>query len=131
MARVGGVVFPKMFSQFEVTGYAHGPDGKPDTNDDVVVGPVDARWAIEEYPATLGDDDIKFVGEIDPTRALFTPAQDGPNPARSGNRNNVGDVWVVATHRPAAGGDPMRARAHPVVTVPLYMRWDFSTLAVR
>jgi quinohemoprotein amine dehydrogenase len=127
MARVGGVVFPKMFSQFEVTGYAHGPDGKPETNDDVVVGPVDARWTIEEYPATLGDDDIRFVGEIDASTGRFTPALDGPNPQRSGNRNNVGDVWVVGTHT-TADGRTLRARAHLIVTVPLYMRWDFFTM---
>ena len=51
---------------------------------------------------------------------------DGPNPKRSGNRNNIGDVWVVAE---VNGGDvrdttkPLRARAHLLVTVPLYMRW--------
>jgi len=71
------------------------------------------------------------VGEIDGARGLFTPASDGPNPKRSGNRNNVGDVWVVATHTPAPGAAPMRARAHLVVTVPLYMRWDFSTVNQR
>ena len=63
---------------------------------------------------------------------MFTPALDGPNPARSGNRNNVGDVWVVATHSAAAPATaPMRARAHLVVTVPLYMRWDFFTVNQR
>ena len=69
-----------------------------------------------------------FVGEIDATRGLFTPALDGPNPARSGNRNNVGDVWVVATHTPPDGGKPVRARAHLVVTVPLYLRWEVFTV---
>ena len=55
----------------------------------------------------------------------------GPNPARSGNRNNIGDVWVVATHKTSADATPMRARAHLVVTVPLYLRWDFSTVGGR
>ena len=42
----------------------------------------------------------------------FTPALDGPNPARSGNRNNVGDVWVVATVPAPQGAAPRRcARA--------------------
>ncbi len=89
------------------------------------------RGRVEEYTATFDDDDMKFVGEIDGARGLFTPAVDGPNPKRSGNRNNVGDVWVVATHTPAPGAAPMRARAHLVVTVPLYMRWDFSTVNQR
>ena len=130
MARVGGAVFPKMFAQFEAIAFSNGPDGKPDTKDDVNLGPVDASWTLEEYTATFDDDDRKFVGEVANTTGLFTPALDGPNPNRSGNRNNVGDVWVVATHKPATG-EPLRGRAHLVVTVPLYMRWDFFTLSER
>ena len=128
MARVGGAVFPKMFARFEAIAYSNGVDGKPDTKDDLALGPVEATWSIEEYTATFEDDDRKFVGEIDASRGIFTPALDGPNPARSGNRNNVGDVWVIATHTPPDGGKPIRARAHLVVTVPLYMRWDFFTV---
>jgi quinohemoprotein amine dehydrogenase len=131
MARVGGVAFPKMFAQFEAFGWSHGPDGKPDTKDDINLGRVGATWALEEYTATFDDDDVTFVGAIDATRGLFTPALDGPNPQRSGNRNNVGDVWVVATYTPVADATPLRARAHLVVTVPLYMRWDFSTVSQR
>jgi quinohemoprotein amine dehydrogenase len=130
MARVGGAVFPKMFAQFEAIAFSNGPDGKPDTEDDLNLGPVEASWTIEEYAATYDDDDRKFVGEVANTTGLFTPALDGPNPNRSGNRNNVGDVWVVATHKPATG-EPLRGRAHLVVTVPLYMRWDFFTLSER
>ena len=64
-----------------------------------------------------------FVGTID-QNGLFTPSVDGPNPKRSGNRNNVGDVWVVAELAPAtATMKPLRARAHLLVTVPLYMFW--------
>jgi quinohemoprotein amine dehydrogenase len=130
MARVGGAVFPKMFAQFEAIAFSNGLDGKPDTGDDLNLGPVDASWTIEEYTATFDDDDRKFVGEVANATGLFTPALDGPNPNRSGNRNNIGDVWVVATHKPAAG-EPLRGRAHLVVTVPLYMRWDFFTLSER
>ena len=132
MARVGGVVFPKMLAQFEAIGWSHGPDGKPETKDDLAIGPVDADWSMLEYTATWDDDDMQFVGELDRARGLFTPALDGPNPKRSGNRNNVGDVWIVATERqPAAGRTALRARAHLVVTVPLYMRWDFFTVNQR
>lgn len=131
MARVGGVVFPKQLAQFEAFAYANGPDGKPDTKDDLVLGPVDATWSVEEYTATFDDDDVKFVGEVNGATGLFTPAIDGPNPARSGSRNNIGDVWVIATHKPAGDGAPMRARAHLVVTVPLYLRWDFFTVSGR
>ncbi len=128
MARVGGVVFPKMLAQFEAFAYSNGLDGKPGTDDDLQVGPVDVAWSVEEYTAIFGDDDAKFVGEMNAATGLFTPAVDGPNPARSGNRNNVGDVWIVATHTPDGGAAPLRARAHLVVTVPLYLRWDFSTV---
>jgi quinohemoprotein amine dehydrogenase len=130
MARVGGIAFPKMQAQFEAFAYHNGPDGKQDTKDDVNLGPIDAKWSLEEYSATFGDEDIKYVGTIDASSGLFTPADDGPNPQRSGNANNVGDVWVIATvAAPPAGNNAarqLRARAHLLVTVPLYVRWDLT-----
>ena len=67
---------------------------------------------------------------LDAKTGRFTPNVDGPNPARIGSRNNIGDVWVVARYAAeAAGGKPLstlRARAHLLVTVPLYMRFDPS-----
>jgi quinohemoprotein amine dehydrogenase len=130
MARLGGINFPKQFQQFEVVAYNYGPDGKPDTKDDLELGTMsNVTWSIEEYAATYGDDDIKYVGTID-QNGFFTPNVDGPNPQRPRNANNVGDVWVVATLK-RSGKDkdgkelkPLRARAHLLVTVPLYMRWD-------
>ena len=123
MARVGGGQQPKQLQQFEVTAYHDGPDGKPNTADDLPLGTVPVTWSVEEYTVTFEDDDVRFVGTLD-QKGLFTPAIDGPNPARPGNRNNVGDVWVVATWTPPGGGAALRARAHLLVTVPLYMRWD-------
>lgn len=123
MARVGGVAFPKGYQPFEAIAYDDGPDGDPDTEDDVRLGFLPVSWSLEEYTATYDDDDLPFVGAIDPETGLFTPAADGPNPERVGNRNNVGDVWVVATH-PTASGDSLRARAHLLVTVPNYMRFE-------
>jgi quinohemoprotein amine dehydrogenase len=123
MARVGGVVFPKQFQQFDAIAYNDGPDRRPDTPDDLELGSVPVTWGLEEYGVTYDDDDLKWVGKID-ERGFFTPAEDGPNPRRSGNRNNIGDVWVVATYTPRPGARPMRARAQLVVTVPLYMRWE-------
>src|SRR5205814_5062447 len=57
MARVGGNVFPKQLQQFEAVGINNGPDGKPDTADDLNLGLVNVKWSIEEYTATFGDDD--------------------------------------------------------------------------
>lgn len=119
MARVGGAVFPKQLQQFEAVAINNGPDRKPGTADDLNLGIVDVRWSLEEYPSTFNDDDVQFVGAID-ERGLFTPNVDGPNPKRSGNRNNVGDVWVVADY---PGAKAIRGRAHLLVTVPIYMNW--------
>jgi len=125
MARVGGINFPKQLQQYEAIGYSNGQDGKPDTKDDLDLGPVEVVWGIEEYTATFGDEDKTYVGTLD-DNGLFTPNVDGPNPDRRLRGNNVGDVWVVATYKPPSDvkdAKQIRARAHLVVTVPLYMRW--------
>jgi quinohemoprotein amine dehydrogenase len=123
LARVGGNVFPKQLQQFDAIAYYNGPDGKPDTDDDIEIGRVNATWGLEEYGVTYDDDDVKFVGSVDQT-GLFTPNLDGPNPARSSSRNNVGDVWVVASYQPPdKGARPLKARAQLVVTVPLYVKF--------
>jgi quinohemoprotein amine dehydrogenase len=71
----------------------------------------------------LNDEDLKYVGTIDAATGVFTPNVEGPNPERRGHGNNVGDVWAVATYTPESTKRPLRARAHLLVTVPLYMRW--------
>lgn len=128
MGRVGGITFPKMLAQFEAWAYSNGADGKPDSPDDIELGLVDASWSMEEFAATYDDDDIKFVGTLNEATGRFTPNVEGPNPARTGSRNNVGDVYVVAKYlADPVGGKPaqtLRARAHLLVTVPLYMRWE-------
>ena len=124
MARVGGIQVPKQYQQFEARAFHDGPDSESGTDDDLDLGVVDVTWTLEEYAATFGDDDIRYVGEID-RQGRFTPAVDGPNVERSGSRNNVGDVWVIATYPGDADDDvALRARAHLLVTVPLYMRWE-------
>jgi quinohemoprotein amine dehydrogenase len=131
LARVGGIRFPKRTEQFEARAWSYGRDGKPDTKDDLDLGPVSVTWSLEEFTAVLGDDDLKWAGRID-AAGLFTPAEDGPNPKREGGRNNVGDLWVVATlpaDSPLKGKAPLRARAHLIVTVPLYVRWDQAEVA--
>ena len=123
MARVGGVNFPKGLAMFEAFAFHNGRDGRPGTKDDVALGPVDAKWSLEEYAAVLNDEDLKYVGTIDAASGVFTPNVEGPNPQRAGQANNIGDVWVVASYTPDGAKRPLRARAHLLVTVPLYMRW--------
>jgi quinohemoprotein amine dehydrogenase len=127
MARLGGVAFPKRPEQFEARAFSNGPDGKPNTPDDIDLGMVNVVWTVEEYTATFRDDDIRFVGQLSES-GLFMPNVDGPNLNRSGNRNNVGDVWVVASYLPPGSEPstkPLRARAHLLVTVPLYLDWSY------
>lgn len=122
MARTGGAAFPKGYQTFEAIGFDDGPDGEAGTEDDLSLGRVDVSWSMEEYAATFGDDDTDFVGTLRQD-GVFDPAPDGPNPNRTGNRNNIGDVWAVATHT-TASGEELTARAHLIVTVPLYMRFE-------
>ena len=136
MARLGGgTAFPKEYQQFDAIAYARGPDGKPDTKDDVELGRVDALWTVEEYAATFNDDDKDFVGQIDAETGLFTPAIDGPNPKRKNNANNYGDVWVVATYPRSlaqnadAKSRQVKGRAHLLVTVPAYILFDQPEVA--
>ena len=126
LARVGGAAFPKQYERFEARAWHDGPDGESGTDDDLDLGMlVDVDWSMEEYAVTFDDDDTAFVGTLG-EHGVFEPAVDGPNPERSGERNNVGDVWVVATLAAAPDGSPLdrplRARAHLLVTVPLYIR---------
>lgn len=130
MARLGGIKFDKGYEQFDVVGYANGPDGKPKTDDDVAIGPVPVTWSIDEFHTVTYDDDKAFIGDLSPT-ALFTPAVEGPNPRRRFSRNNYGEVWVVATAKDAKDrfGNPLVGKAYLVVTVPTYQRWDHSELS--
>jgi quinohemoprotein amine dehydrogenase len=126
MARLGGGIAAKQYTQLEAIAYAAGPDGKKATADDVSLGPVPARWSLEELYSTPDDDDVKFVGSVNDS-GLFTPAIEGPNPARkkaSNNfgTNNWGDVWVDAAYD--SQGVTLKSRSYLVVTIPQYVRYD-------
>jgi quinohemoprotein amine dehydrogenase len=129
LAHLGGEPHAKGYCQFDAIAYANGPDGKEGTADDIELGPVKATWKLEEFVATMGDDDVEFVGNLDPSSGLFTPAIDGPNPKRKFGRNNYGDVWVVATYKPAGSEQPVTGRSYLVVAIPQYMRWDQPEVA--
>jgi quinohemoprotein amine dehydrogenase len=127
MARLGGVVAAKQYAQFEAIAYSAGPDGKPETADDIPLGPVAAKWSMEEFYSTPDDDDVRFVGAVNQA-GMFTPNIEGPNPERKKQdnnfgTNNYGDVWVDAEYT-APGGKPMKARSYLVVTIPVYVKYD-------
>jgi quinohemoprotein amine dehydrogenase len=118
IAHLGGSPHPKGYVQFETIAFSNGPDGKPNTGDDINLGPVPATYKLEEFVASYGDDDTDFVGSVDAKTGLFTPASDGPDPKRKSMRNNYGDVWVTASY------EAFKARSYLVVAVPQYVSWD-------
>jgi quinohemoprotein amine dehydrogenase len=128
LARLGGVRYPKGYMQFEATAWNRGPDNKPQTADDLNLGPVDAEWSVDEFPSLYDDDDKNFIGSLSRT-GFFTPNIEGPNEKRKFGRNNYGEVWVVATYAPAGSAKPLTARSYFVVTIPLYVRWDQPEVA--
>jgi len=132
ISRLGGVKYPKEYAQFEAIAYAAGPDGKAHTDDDVPLGMVSARWAMEEFLSTPEDDDTKFVGSLDDA-GFFTPNTEGPNPERKKQANNFpannyGDVWIAATYKTPDGKD-LKAKAYLVVTIPNYSLYDQPEVA--
>ncbi|MFN0123281.1 MAG: quinohemoprotein amine dehydrogenase subunit alpha, partial [Blastocatellia bacterium] len=60
MARLGGVKYPKGYQQFEAIAWHRGPDNKPQTPDDLSLGPVDVTWSVDEFPAIYDDDDKNY-----------------------------------------------------------------------
>jgi quinohemoprotein amine dehydrogenase len=135
IARLGGGsgAFQKGYMQFEAIGFNRGLDGKPNTADDIRLGPVKAEWSMEEFFAVYGDDDLQYVGQMD-RNGFFTPNVEGPNPKRKFSRNNYGEVWAVATYKgadaaPQKDGKPLTAKCYLLVTVPQYMRWDQPEVA--
>ena len=129
LAHLGSDVHAKGYWQFEAIGYSNGPDGQPNTADDIELGPVAAQWKMEEFVASYNDDDTEFVGALNGDTGLFVPAADGPNPKRRQSRNNYGDVWVVASIKPPRSDKTLTARSYLVVAVPQYVRWDQPEVA--
>ncbi|WP_228727287.1 quinohemoprotein amine dehydrogenase subunit alpha [Novosphingobium aureum] len=125
LAHLGGIKYGKGYEQFEAIGWSRGLDGKQGTDDDFPIMPVDATFAMKEFQTVTYDNDTRFIGTLDPS-GFFTPNVEGPNPERRFNRNNYGEVWVVATAKSLKNkeGKPMTAQAYLVTTVPAYKRWD-------
>lgn len=81
---------------FQAVGYWNGPDGAPETEDDVRVGELPAKW-VTGNSDEIGEamKDAEFAGQIDPM-GIFMPAGAGPNPERKFSTNNAGDLKVTA-----------------------------------
>jgi quinohemoprotein amine dehydrogenase len=100
------------YQQFEAIGYQRGADGKPHTDDDVELGPIDAAsWSLQVFYEKEGGN-FDYVGKVSDT-GFFTPNAISP-------QNNF-DVWVIATTKETdSNGSPLVGKAYLVVTVPFY-----------
>jgi len=113
LARTGGKMRPPQIERFEAVAMNRGPDDELYTADDFRVKVVPATWSLEEFPVRENDDDIQFVGGLDPRTGVFTPAIDGPNPARRWEANNIGEVYVVATAKMTVRDVPPKSKLKP------------------
>lgn len=121
ISRTGGLGYAvKQLVQFDAMAYSKGADGVAGNEDDVEVGRVPAAWKVVELASSNEDRDAEFVGTID-GNGLFTPGDEGPNPKRAMNENNMGDVWVTASFK-APGGETLSARGYLLATIPLYVQ---------
>lgn len=98
--------------QFEALGYQRGADGKPNTADDLELGPVEVAWSMEVFYETDSSKQER-VGTLSRS-GFFMPAAANPG-------TNF-DVWIVATATTEKGqdGKPLVGKGYLVVTVPTY-----------
>ncbi|NSL51410.1 quinohemoprotein amine dehydrogenase subunit alpha [Calidifontibacillus erzurumensis] len=109
----------KQSVQFEAIAYANGKDGKANTEDDIELGPVNAKWKLQEYKLMgIEDEDVKYVGSINENTGLFIPSDGGPNIKREWNTNNAGNVTVVATYVDPHSGEKLVGETFLLVTIP-------------
>ncbi len=121
VARVGGDgPIPKVHASFRAQAHSAGGDGELNTDDDFFIGSVNARWRIEPFDQQAVDDrDLEFVGKMNPSTGVFTPAAAGPNPNRKYGTNNAGRLSVIATVDD--GQQTIEADGELIVTV---QRWN-------
>lgn len=116
-SRIGdnGGPIAKHPAQFEAIGWLNGPDGKPETEDDIRVGAIQANWRTEDFDEAANKmEDARFAGAIQPN-GLFEPAGAGPNPDRPMSTNNAGNLKVIAAVK--EGDRTLEATAHLYATV--------------
>jgi quinohemoprotein amine dehydrogenase len=97
-ARVyGGQKFPAEGVQFEAIAYSNGNNAL-DPADDVELGPVPASFKLSEDVTRPGDDDLRYVGEIESDGTYIPVGTYEPIPARKYSREGVGMVYVNAQY---------------------------------
>lgn len=120
IARLGGGSTPPVVAQFELVGWLNGPDGKPETDDDIRVGSLPATWSVDNFDDVAKEmKDTHFAGRMQ-HNGLFVPAATGPNPQRPFSGNNAGNLSVTGTAE--FNGKPVEAQGHLIVTVQKWIK---------
>jgi hypothetical protein len=120
-ARVSsGAAYPPHGVQFVARAVDFGQDGKPDTEDDLILDPIDAQWWLEEEKTRENDDDLKYL--MAPIgNGLYTPLTTyAPIEERVQRREGAGLIAVGASYK--VGEKELKSRALLAVTEP-----DFIT----
>jgi quinohemoprotein amine dehydrogenase len=120
-ARVSsGAAYPPHGVQFVARGVNFGPDGQPDTADDMILEAVDAKWWLEEEKTRDNDDDLKYL-QTSVINGLYTPVTTyGPIETRFQRREGIGLIAIGASF--GDDGKEFKGRSLLGVTVP-----DFIT----
>lgn len=116
-SRIGdnGGPIPSQPAVFDAIGWLNGPDGQPETADDIRIGALAAEWTVDNFDAAAAAaEDAKFAGQIGPS-GIFEPAGAGPNPERVMSTNNAGNLSVIATVKD--GDRTLEGRGHLYATV--------------
>jgi hypothetical protein len=112
----GGAHYPAEGVQFEAIAYAKDGGGK---GSGVALGPVKATFRLAEEKTRPDDDDLRWLGAINPNGSYLPIGDYGPNPMRNYSAENSGLVKVLARYQ--RGGQTFSAQAELVVTVPDYI----------
>ncbi|MEW6440259.1 MAG: quinohemoprotein amine dehydrogenase subunit alpha [bacterium] len=115
----GGAAYPPQGVQFVARGVSYGRDGKADTDDDMILEPVAARWWLEEEKTREDDDDMKYL-QTSIANGLYVPVTTfAPIETRRQSVEGVGLIAVGASYE--EGAQELKARALLTVTEPDYV----------
>jgi quinohemoprotein amine dehydrogenase len=113
-----GAHYPAEGVQFEAIAFAASGTGKKVTN--IELGPVPATFRLAEEKTRPDDDDLRWVGGIQPNGSYLPVGDYGPNPLRNYSTENSGLVRVVARYN--RGTQTFQAQARLAVTLPDYIQ---------
>jgi len=111
----GGKKFPAEGVQYEAIAYSNGADAL-NPADDVELGPVRATFHLSEDVTRPGDDDLRWLGKIEPDGTYLPVGTYEPIPARNYHAEGTGMVYVNADYQ--RDGHQYHAKAKLVVTDP-------------